>query len=234
MSNTTTYVLGALALAMVVVVILLVRSSRDEPLATRNDGYGSVRDAAVVSVLGADGVVLLGRPDAPKTIDAYEDPMCPACGQIEKAYGQELAQKLDEGKLAVRYHYVNFLNKQSKSGDYSTRAIAAFECVAAAGSGPAYAKFQHALFVTDQPAEGGDKDLDNQQLADLAASAGAPADAVQCVRSGAKVEAAKAHADTATAALRQVNDGTVSTPSIFDGTNKVDLTNQNWVAEIAG
>lgn len=233
MSNVTTYALGALALVVVAIVIIVVRSGRDEPLPTRNEGYGQVHNAAVVSALGSDGTVLLGRPDAAKTIDFYEDPLCPACGQVERAYGQELAQQLDEGKLAIRFHYVNFLDKKSGSGDYSTRAIAASECVAASGSGAVYSKFQHALFVDKQPAEDGD-DLGNQQLADIARDAGAPADAVQCVASGAKVEAAKANAKTATDALKNLNDQKVSTPSVFDGTNRLDMGNQNWVVEVAG
>ncbi|MEV6278565.1 thioredoxin domain-containing protein [Nocardia sp. NPDC051832] len=234
MSSATTYALGALALVVVVaIVIVAVRNGRHDELPVRNDGYGTVHNSAVVSVLGADGTVLLGRPDAPKTIDVFEDPLCPACAMVERAYGQELAQKLDEGKLAIRYHYVNFLDKQSASGDYSTRAIAADECVAASGSGPVYSQFQHTLFTSKQPKEGGDSDLTNQQLADIARESGASADAVQCIASGAKVEAAKANAKTATEALRGLNDGKVATPSVFDGTKRLDMNNQNWVGEVA-
>ncbi|WP_309234511.1 thioredoxin domain-containing protein [Nocardia sp. XZ_19_385] len=235
MSSATTYALGALALVVVVAIaIVAVRNGRQDELPVRNDGYGAVHNAAVVSVLGADGTILLGRPDAAKTIDIFEDPLCPACAMVERAYGQELAQRVDDGKLAIRYHYVNFLDKQSGSGDYSTRAIAAVECVAAAGSGPVYSQFQHTLFTSKQPKEGGDSDLTNQQLADIARESGAPADAVQCVVSGAKVEAAKANAKIASDALKVLNDGKVATPSVFDGTNRQDMNNHNWVAEVAG
>ncbi|MGW0249884.1 DsbA family protein [Nocardia goodfellowii] len=234
MSSVTTYALGALALVVVVVIVIVaVRSGRGNELPVRNDGYGQVHNTAVVSVLAPDGTVLLGRPDAAKTIDIFEDPLCPACAMVERAYGQELAQKVDEGKLAIRYHYVNFLDEQSASRDYSTRAIAADECVAAAGSGPVYSQFQHRLFTTDQPKEGGDSDLTNQQLADLAREVGASAEAVQCISSGAKVEAAKANAQTATEALKRLNDGKVSTPSVFDGTKRQDMNNENWVVEVA-
>ncbi|MFC9894215.1 DsbA family protein [Nocardia sp. NPDC127579] len=234
MSSATTYALGALALAVVVlIVILMTRMGREQSLPTRNDGYGPVRNPAVISVLGSDGVVLLGRPAAAKTIDAYEDPLCPACGRIERAYGQELAQKVDEGKLAIRYHYLNFLDDRSGSGDYSTRAIAANACVAAAGSGPAYSKFQHALFTDRQPEEDGD-DLSNQQLADLARDSGASAEALTCITSGAKLESAESTAATSSNTLKGINDGTVATPSFFTGTERVDLENQNWVVEIAG
>ncbi len=232
MSSATSYALGGVALALIALIVFLAfRSGRDEP-AVRNDGYGPVRDPGVVAVLQPDGVVLLGKPGAPKTIDVYEDPLCPACGGLERVYGQELAQKLDEGKLAVRYHYVNFLDPKSSSKDYSTRAIAANECVAEAGNGPVYAKFHELLFASKQPKEGGD-DLSNEELSVLARDAGAQEQAVQCIATGAKVESAKAHAKAATDDLNARLDGPAATPSVFDGTNKVDVNNEEWVAQLA-
>ncbi|MEV0343888.1 thioredoxin domain-containing protein [Nocardia sp. NPDC050713] len=231
MSSATSYALGGVALALIVLIVFLAfRSGRDEP-DVRNDGYGPVRDPGVQAVLQPDGVVVLGKPGTPKTIDVFEDPLCPACGALERVYGQELAQQLDEGKLAVRYHYVNFLDPKSSSEDYSTRAIAANECVAEAGNGPSYAKFHELLFASKQPKEGGD-DLSNEQLSGLAREAGAPEPIVQCVASGAKVADAKVHAKAATDDLTARLDGPAATPSVFDGSNKVDVNNEEWVVEL--
>ncbi|MGN2636385.1 DsbA family protein [Nocardia takedensis] len=231
MSSTTTYALGAVAVVLIaLVVILVMRWTRDEA-EVRNDGYGVVRNPAVVSVLAPDGAVQLGRVDAKKTIDLYEDPMCPACGEVERVYSQELAQAVDEGALAVRYRFVNFLDPKSSSKDYSTRAIAANECVAEAGSGPVYAAFHEKLFVTDQPDEGGD--LTNQQLADLARDAGAGEETVQCVATGARVEAARTHAKAALDQLNGLLDGKAATPAVFAGPTRLDVNNENWVVETA-
>lgn len=243
MSSTTTYALGAVALVLVVVVVILVmRWGRDEP-SIRNDGYGPVRDPGVHAVLQPDGAILLGRPDARKTIDVFEDPLCPACGSLERIYGQEIAQKIDEGKLAVRYRFVDFLNKQSSSKDYSTRAIAANQCVAESGVGPAYSKFHDLLFTSKQPKEGGD-DLNNADLATIAKDVGVPDQVVQCIATGAKVDSAGASAKTAMDDLNAALDGRAATPSVFDGATtgnekknewvRLEVNNEEWVVVFAG
>ncbi|WP_324192270.1 DsbA family protein [Nocardia puris] len=230
MSNNTTYALGAVALVLIVLLVVLAfRWTRDDQ-SVRNDGYGPVRDAGVVAVLEADGAVLLGKPDARNTLEIYEDPLCPACGTLETVYGQEIAQKMDEGALAVRYRYVNFLDAKSGSKDYSTRAIAANECVAEAGDGPVYSKFHEALFGDKQPSEGG-SDLTNQDLATLAADSGAPDAVISCITTGTKLDAAKTHAEAALEALTARMDGRAATPAVFDGDTKVDVNNHEWVVE---
>ncbi|MBH0775565.1 DsbA family protein [Nocardia bovistercoris] len=231
MSNTTTYALGGVAVVVIALIVILVMRWSNEEAGVRNDGYGVVHNPAVVSVLAPDGAILLGRVDAANTIDLYEDPLCPACGEVERVYAQEIAQKIDEGALAVRYRFVNFLDPRSASKDYSTRAIAANECVAEAGSGPVYAKFHELLFVSDQPEENGD-DLSNQQLGELARKAGASEEVVQCVVSGAEVEAAKVHAKTALDQLNGLLGGKAATPSVYDGPNRLDVNNENWVVEV--
>ncbi|MBF6202680.1 MULTISPECIES: DsbA family protein [Nocardia] len=228
MSSATTYALGAVALALIVlIVIAAMRWGRDEA-AVRNDGYGSVREPAVHSMLEQNGSILLGRPDAKKTIEVFEDPLCPGCGSLEHIYGQELAQRIDEGALAVRYRLVNFLDARSRSKDYSTRAVAANQCVAEAGSGPVYSKFHTDLFTTKRPSEGG-ADLSNDELAAIARDAGASEPVRQCITTGAKIDFARTTAMAQTAALGEALGGSAATPSVFDGTSKVDTGDENWV-----
>lgn len=231
MSSATTFALGGIALAMIVLIVFLVFRWGASDAEIRNDGYGPVREPAVEVTLREDGVVVLGRPGAQPVVDIYEDPLCPACGTLERIYGQEIAQRVDQGALTVAYHYVAFLNPKSDSGDYSTRAIAATRCVAATGDGPLYARFHDQLFVTDQPAEG-KSDHSNEALADLARTAGAPADAVDCVATGAQVAAAEKAAETALADLNARLDNDAATPSLFHGDTKLDANNAEWVAEL--
>jgi protein-disulfide isomerase len=231
MSSKTTYALGGVALALVVlIVIIAMRWGHNEP-AVRNDRYGTVRNPAVVAVLQPDGGILVGRPDALKTIDLYEDPLCPGCGSMERIYDQEIAQQQDDGKLAVRYHLVNFLDSASRSKDYSTRGVAANECVAEAGSGPVYSKFHELVFTTRQPKEGG-ADLSNADLAAVAKEAGASDQVVQCIASGAKVDAARANAQAALGKLNDVLNGRVATPTAFDGKTQLDVNNPTWVLDL--
>ncbi|MBF6466876.1 thioredoxin domain-containing protein [Nocardia beijingensis] len=230
MSSATTYALGAVALVIVLIVIAAIRWGRDDA-AVRNDGYGSVRDPAVHSQLEPNGAILLGRPDAKKTIDIFEDPLCPGCGSLERIYGQEIAQKIDEGALAVRYRLVNFLDARSRSKDYSTRAVAANQCVAESGSGPVYSKFHTELFTTKRPSEGG-ADLSNEELAAIAGDAGAAESVRQCIATGAEVDAARATAMAQTTALGEALGGSAATPAVFDGTTKVDTNDENWVVSL--
>lgn len=231
-SNKTTYALGGVAVVVAVLIVFALFRWNGGDSEIRNDGYGAVHDPAVTVALDSDGAIVLGKPGVAKTVEFYEDPLCPACGSIERIYGQEIAQQVDEGKFAVRYRLVNFLDPKSGSKDYSTRAIAANECVAQNGDGQVYSKFHEALFTTKQPAEGSG-DLSDQEIAAIAKDAGAPDTVQKCITSGERLESAGNHAEAALTALKAANDGTVATPSVFLGGNKIDLNDKEWVLTAA-
>lgn len=225
-SSRTTYALAGVALVVVVAIVgALYFWNRGSSESVRNDGYGSAHDPAVTVALDSDGAIVLGKPNVAKTVEIFEDPLCPACGNLEKINGQELAQQVDLGKISVRYRLVNFLDRNSKSKDYSTRAVAANECVAQAGDGPIYAKFHTLLFTTQQPSEGG-TDHDNKELADIAKQAGAGDDVAKCITSGERADSARAHAEAAAKGLE-------ATPTVLVDGKKIDRSNQNWVLDAA-
>ncbi|CAM2779856.1 DsbA family protein [Skermania piniformis] len=232
-SSRSTYLLGGLALLLIAGVVIggvLWTNHRNE---TRNDGYGSVRDAAVTAQAAGSGVVTLGRPRAARTIDVFEEPMCPHCAQLEQTHGQEIAQAVDDGKLAVRYHMLDFLDGSSASGDYSTRVVAASACIAETGAGPAYAAFHSAIFAPEtQPREGSGSDHSNAELADIARAGGANDAAVQCISSGTKVSDAGPAAQASAQALAEL--GGKGTPAVFSGTTAVDVSDPSWVAKLIG
>ncbi|WP_067535391.1 DsbA family protein [Nocardia crassostreae] len=232
-SSKTTYALGALAVVVVAVIVFaLFQWNRGGSTETRNDGYGPAHDPALSVAMDSDGGIVLGKPGIAKTIDVYEDPLCPACGQMERIYGQEIAQNLDEGKFAVRYRMVNFLDPRSGSKDYSTRAIAAFECVAQTGSGPAFAKFHDRLFTAEQPEEGG-SDLDNQRLAAIAKESGASDDAVTCITKADGIDTAGNHAEAAMKSLTTVLGDRAATPTVLLDGKKLDVNDDQWVVDAA-
>ena len=233
MSSRTTYALGAVALVVVaVIVVFVVRWNSDHSLTVQDDGYGAVHDPAVAALLDSDGAIVLGKTSAPKTIDMFEDPMCPSCGSLEHYYGQQIAKQIDEGKFAVRYRLVNFLDSKSGSKDYSTRAVAASECVADAGDGPVFSKFHMALFTTKQPSEDGGN-LTNDELTAIAKEAGAPTEVQQCIARGDRVDSARNHAQSALTVLKDAV-GQVQTPTVLDGGKNIDVENSDWVTKVAG
>ncbi|MEV5649799.1 thioredoxin domain-containing protein [Nocardia sp. NPDC052254] len=233
MSNRTTYGLGAVALVVVaVIVFLVVRWNSNHGLTVQEDGYGAVHDPAVTALSDSDGAIVLGKTSAPKTIDIFEDPMCPSCGSLEHYFGQQISKYIDQGKFAVRYRLVNFLDSKSSSKDYSTRAVAASECVADAGDGPVFSKFHTALFTTKQPSESGGN-LTNDELAAIAKEAGASNEVQQCIARGDRVDSARNHAQSALGALKDAV-GQVQTPTVLDGGKEVDVEQSDWVTKVAG
>lgn len=230
-SNRSTYLLGGLAIVVIAIIVIggvIWQSNRNE---TRNEGYGSVQNSDVKTTVESSGAVVLGLPNAAKTIDIFEDPMCPYCAQLEQQHGQEVAQAVDEGKLAVRYHLMNFLDQLSASGDYSTRAVAATLCIADTGNGVAYSAFHSELFsVEGQPKERGSSDHTNEDLATIANNAGANEDAVTCIREGKKVPDAQQAGNASKQALTDL--GGRGTPSVFVDGTPIDTTNAEWVANL--
>ncbi len=230
-----TYVLGGVAIvAIVVLIVIFVVLPNTKDTEVQAEGYGSVQAGTPVQVIDSGGV-LLGSPDAKVTIDAYEDFMCPACAMFEHQFGGAVNQAIDNGTLAVRYHMLDFLNKYSHSGDYSTRAAGAALCVADTGDGALFSKFHSALFQDGvKPEENGATDLSNGQLADVAKQVGADDSVTSCISDGAKVDAAKQGAQASMQDLSDKSGGQVSTPTVFNGTQKVDITKSDWIQQITG
>ncbi|MBM9467205.1 thioredoxin domain-containing protein [Nakamurella leprariae] len=236
-NRTQGIVLLVVVIVMVVVIVVgvfLYRSGTQ----VQNDGYGrattttaTVQDGAIT--VAAPGAA--GNPDVP-VLDVYEDGLCPICADFEEQYGQQLAQALDEGRVVVRYHLLTFMDGQSASGSYSTRAAAAMTCVAEeAGAEPGvFDTFHAALFADDtQPDEGGATDLTDRQLADLASGAGAGA-AADCITSGSQVPAASAAAESGRVALQAATQR-VATPTVLrDGQDVPWYNSTSWLPDLLG
>ncbi|GAB2920602.1 hypothetical protein GCM10027047_17500 [Rhodococcus aerolatus] len=226
----TPFVAGVVVLVVLVVVIggYLYQHSRSAPAS------GGVVAAQDVPVSTDGGTIVVGRTDAPVTLDVYEDALCPVCAQFEQRDGARVAAALDAGSIQVRYHLLNFLNSRSASGDYSTRAAAAALAVARDGSGSAFPEFHSALFLpTTQPKEQAATDLSNAQLADLAARQGASAAAQEQISSGSLVPEAAAAAQAGEQSLT-ASGNDVATPTILDGARKVDISNPGWLQSLTG
>ncbi|WP_420750019.1 DsbA family protein [Rhodococcus sp. O3] len=231
-SSKSTLILGGLAVLVIAALVIGGVLWQSNSGKARNEGYGGVQNSAVQVTVEDNGVALLGRPDAATTIDLFEDPMCPYCGELEHKHGQELAQAIDDGRVAVRYNMLAFLDQLSASGDYSTRAVAALQCVAQSGDAIAYSAFHSALMSPDnQPAERGDSDHSNEDLAQMARDAGVSDEAAQCIADGARVEQARADAEAGRQLL--ATTGAAGTPAVVHNGIVIDaFGNENWVAEL--
>ncbi|WP_134764975.1 thioredoxin domain-containing protein [Nocardioides sp. 1609] len=150
----------ALVLVLLAVVIYFFSRSNDvEAAAPGSSDYG----------------VTIGPEDAPHTLVIYEDFLCPACGALEEATGDRLAELADEGEVFVDYRPFTLLDRL---GTYSARSAGAFGVVLEE-SGPEVAKKFHDLLYAEQPEEGAEPYPDAAWLVDKAVEAGADEDAVR-------------------------------------------------------
>jgi protein-disulfide isomerase len=103
-------------------------------------------------VLGPDdpfafGVVYGTATDTAPAVEIWEDMQCPACGDLEKAAGANLAEAAEAGDIRLIWRPVTFLDRAT---DASTRAIAAWGCAIDAGKLREY----HDRIYEDQPQAG--------------------------------------------------------------------------------
>src|SRR5262245_40500255 len=77
--------------------------------------------AAVAAPAG--DAIGIGDPDALGQIDLYVDPMCPFSGELIRAQGGQIGERIEAGTLRVNLRWVDYLDKYSASGSYDNRAI---------------------------------------------------------------------------------------------------------------
>jgi protein-disulfide isomerase len=143
----------------------------------------------------ADGIVM---GEAPITVDAYIDFLCPFCRQFEEHSGDALRQMVDDGLIRLIHHPLGFLDELSTTR-YSSRAAAASGCAADGGRYMPYAI---------QPPEGG-PGLSDEELATLGLGVGLDERFAECIAAGRYLEWA------AYVTARAMERGVSGTPSVF-------------------
>ena len=212
---------AVVAVTLVVVFILVLPSPQPSP------------PANLVKLQVLNDAVSVGADEAPKTIDIFNEPMCPQCGTFIRSYSTEMQTAATDKKVKVRYHLLTFLDSMSASGDYSTRALAASLCVASANDPKLYTDFYAGLFAGDfQPKEHGSTDPSDSDLAQVATSVGAPGNVTDCITSGQQLGSAKAKGANAQATLQGLMPQP-STPTVFDGKTQVDTSDSGWLNRLS-
>ncbi|MBT2453913.1 DsbA family protein [Streptomyces sp. ISL-86] len=74
---------------------------------------------------GDDGTtVVIGKADAKKTLELYEDSRCPACAAFEQSSGEQVKKDIDAGKYKLQYFGATFIDNAAK-GEGSKNALSA-------------------------------------------------------------------------------------------------------------
>ncbi|MFD6876076.1 MULTISPECIES: DsbA family protein [unclassified Streptomyces] len=90
--------------------------------------------------------VVVGRADAPRTVQVLVDPRCGYCAKFEAAGGEALLELAEGGKVRIEYLLASFLDRDGASG--SVKAVNALRASVDAGK---FAEYQAAVFAS-QPA----------------------------------------------------------------------------------
>ncbi|MEU9799540.1 DsbA family protein [Streptomyces sp. NPDC051000] len=91
--------------------------------------------------------VVIGKPEAKKTLELYEDSRCPACAAFEQASGEQIKKDVDAGKFKLRYFGATFIDNAAQ-GEGSKNALSALG--AALNVGPdAFLAYKGALYSKD-------------------------------------------------------------------------------------
>ncbi|MEV7239534.1 DsbA family protein [Streptomyces sp. NPDC051020] len=106
---------------------------------------------------GTDGTtVVIGKPTAKKTLELYEDPRCPICGQFEQTVGETVHKDVDAGKYKIKFIGATFIDNNG-NGEGSKNALSALG--AALNVSPqAFLDYKYALYSAKyHPEETDDK-----------------------------------------------------------------------------
>lgn len=212
-------IVGGLIVGLIVVGII------GAAVIARNDRGKIDAGSALPETVQSDfGVPFPGTPNPGAPVVAiYEDFQCPACGAFEAAAGEHIGQMARDGKIALVWYPVAFLddnpavrqaNQDNDNLDSSKRAMAAFGCAIDQGKA---AQFHDAIFAV-QPQEG--RGYSTEDLKSLAGPIGLTGDQEQAYSQCIDDKTYLGWAKNATIAFR--DSGLGGTPAILMNGTEVD------------
>lgn len=222
-------ILAVLVIAVVVVGYIWWEGKRaaEEELAQ----FPQEETSMTVTYEESSKTVLLSSPetsaDAP-TVDLWEDFSCHYCAQSAINSDADLKKAIEAGDLKLRIHTLHFMDQGDPDGQ-STRAGQTVFAVAKSGNAKAYWNLR-AMFMKEQQ-NLFDWTLD--QFATAAKVFGVDGDTVKAIEKGTEKDAFIDAAENGFNALKEISaDGSVGTPSAYNGKEKIDLADQGWVEAV--
>ncbi|WP_296214753.1 thioredoxin domain-containing protein [uncultured Corynebacterium sp.] len=184
------------------------------------DNISLPNDKVKVKMTAEDSTVTLESEDAGDdvpVVEVFEDFSCHYCAQLETASSDDVKQALEDGKLKVKFRFLNFLDRGDESGP-STRGAATAWAVAKSGNVEAFWNI-HRLMMDEQSTVTRQWDWDD--LANAAEKMGADDGVVDKIRNeSVKDEGAK---------ISRTNDkeiekreGKVSSPLLYKDGKRFD------------
>jgi Thioredoxin len=173
--------------------------------------------------------VMVGSADAPTRLEIFCDPQCPDCAQFESSDGQQIADNLGSGRLAVTYQWLTFLDDKHHNDTSARISNALFLAADPATSATAYQ-----AFVQDAYRNGGSPS--NDDLAAMARDSGVPEEVATRIAAGDPAVDTAAMNDANRVRLKAANPEDPGTPTVYDlNANRViDIQDPAWLDNLFG
>ncbi len=219
-------ILGLVIAAVIGYILFTGRSAQTEKVL---DGV-NVQDVAfdveyednVIKLVGKDATA-----DTPE-VDLYEDYSCVYCAKLATRSDGDMKKAVEDGKLIVNVHSLNFLDRGQDG--HSTLAGASADALAQAGDAKAYWNLRTTLLEKQEEIY---SKWGADQMADVAEALDAHADVVKTIRDGSNTEHYKELANANAEKLKSVDPkGQVSSPRVLQDGKDVEL-DENWVEEVS-
>ncbi len=220
--------ISRVALVLAIAVVLAVagcttqvsgaaqRDPAQPPLTLSEDGFG----------------IAAGFDDAPTRIEIFTEPQCSHCADLQTDFGDEFAYYIGVGALKITYRPLTFLD--SGGGGYSARVSNALFLAAEGGAtGTQFQRFVKELYAHQQRTKGGPGPTDDE-MAEMAKTAGMPDDAVDRVAGGGSAVNVSDMEENNFGYLYDVDSMDTGTPTVYDPENdeKIDIYDNNWLSKL--
>jgi protein-disulfide isomerase len=184
------------------------------PVALAEDGYG----------------VVAGFANAPARIEIFTEPQCSHCADLQKDFGDQLAYYIRIGQLKVTYRPLTFLDTTA-DGHSAHVSNAMFLAAAGNTTGTQFQRFVEELWSNQDPGGQGPSD---DEMADMAKSAGIPDDVVEAIAGGDSAVDIAEMDDNNFAYLFEVDPLDTGTPTVFDpkADEKLDIYDNDWLIKL--
>lgn len=184
------------------------------PLGVSEDGYG----------------VVAGYDDAPFRIEIFTEPQCSHCADLQADFGDQLAYYIGVGQLNVTYRPLTFLDEVT-DGHSARVSNALFLATASGATGTQFQRFVEELWAHQDPGGSGPSD---DEMADMARSAGMPDKAVQRIAGGGSAVNVPEMDENNFGFLLDVDPVATGTPTVYDlvGDEKLDIYDNDWLDKL--
>ena len=187
------------------------RDPAQPPLAVSEDGYG----------------VVAGFDDAPVRIEIFTEPQCNHCADLQADFGDQIAYYIGVGQLNVTYRPMIFLDEVT-DGHSARVSNALFLATGAGATGAQFQRFVEELWADQGPGGPGPSD---DEMADMAASAGMPEEAAKRIASGGSAVNVAEMDENNFGFLIDIDPLAGGTPTVYDlvGDEKIDIYDNDWL-----